>query len=114
MEEYLADLQTQIGQMIAHGATPRAVVMTPFQLKFYLSKMDANSTQLISHEGSGWTVFGLPIYRSWRISGPAVLDDIMLKGLLRATVFKSAEMHTYIGEVEKIVPVERDHDPILF
>lgn len=74
----------QIAEMIADGRDPGGIVLTPQQLMRWRSQITGpDSLFTMAREGSGWAYRGLTIYRSYHVSGPAVVDRWALDAMLR-------------------------------
>ena len=74
---YLSEIAVQQGRLVLDDLGEGAVVvMHPMVMKRTLSRATAEQRGAFSKgsSGSGWTVYGMPIYRSYDIPGPSVLS----------------------------------------
>ena len=109
------DARREISEMIARGLEPAAIIMTPKNQTRFLAEPDPSRSLHRDDRGrgSGWAFEGLPIYRSWEISGPCVVTADVLRVLLKAGRHRrSLDLHESL--TEPAVYVENDLDPILF
>lgn len=60
-----------------------AIIMTPPEMMKLIGDPAAKEHLSKGPEGSGWTFQNCPIYRSWEISGPAVVSREVLALLKR-------------------------------
>lgn len=79
------EINQAICEMIARGIAPAAIIMTPTQLKAFQREMSTQDRMEFNHQGSGYEFEGLPIWRSWHMTGPSVVDLSVLALLLRET-----------------------------
>lgn len=77
----LDDLQRQALEMITHGHTPGAIIVSPPEMKRLLREAGANVMFGEGAEGSGWQCIGLPVYRCWEIGGPTVVSVDVLNAM---------------------------------
>jgi len=82
-EQMAEDLREQIRRMLAHGDTPHAIVASPVVLSRLLPDWGSVASLPRGGGGSGWHLWGLPIWRSWEIGGPTVISkalfDVMVE-----------------------------------
>lgn len=77
----------QIAEMVADGRDPGGIVLTPKQLMRWKMQITGPDTLFtMAREGSGWQYRGLTIYRSYHVSGPAVVDKDIMRLLLRQEI----------------------------
>lgn len=76
----LEQVQQQIAEMVARGYEPGGIVMTPPEMKRFMNEARSSHMEVVS-DGSGWAFMGLPLYRSWEISGPAVVSRDVLRAM---------------------------------
>lgn len=102
----LETIRQQIAGMVAHGHEPAAIIMTPWELKRFIAQTHPGDLRR-SPAGSGYELEGLPIYRSWEISGPAIVSREVL-ALLR----REYRTHWLPGDYEQ--PARRAQSDLLF
>lgn len=82
--KYSEHVDQQVLGMVADGRDPGGIVLTPKQLMRWKAQIAGTDPLFtMAREGSGWQYRGLTIYRSWHVSGPAVVDRRALDAMLR-------------------------------
>ncbi len=76
----IEDLKTQLAEFATKN-TPAGIVMSPWQLRRLMAERDAADYINPSPIDDRYTFMGLPIWRSWEITGPAVVSHDVLKAL---------------------------------
>lgn len=112
----IEDLQREITMMVAKGYEPGGIVMTPLQMTRFMAEVerDTHLRRSPNDDGSGWEFAGLPIYRSFEISGPTVVSHEVLDALRkmgRGRVVALPGMHMTVCAS---AAVDADLDPVLF
>lgn len=79
------EISQAICEMVTRGIEPAAIIMTPTQLKALQRECSPQNRMEFNHQGSGWEFEGLPIWRSWHITGPSVVEMSVLAVLRRET-----------------------------
>lgn len=110
------DLRQAINEMVVRGLEPAAIVMTPPQLKRLMAQCSPHDLYPADRmEGSGFSFEGLPIWRSWHLTGPCVVSRVVLDGLRRGGTHPGypASWHSSL-QSETAIAQKTDLEPFLF
>ena len=95
-----------VAEMISRGPTPAAWVMSPPQLLRLRRSVNSDNALWFDldpkERGSGYSLLGLPVYRSWCISGVTLLDDHALKVLIASDAFTCRAPVLRAKQIEEI------------
>lgn len=104
---------------VATRVTPGAIITSPRQMMSFLH--DAGRDVERMHKlnrcadcPSGWDYNGLPLWRSWEISGPAVVSVDVLKLLRRARRYTHLGASDQQVEARGSTAAEQQLAPVLF
>ncbi len=110
------EISQAICEMVTRGIKPAAIVMTPTQLKRFMLACSPQDQMYFERSGeptgTGWTFEGLPIWRSWHLTGPCVLSREVFRGLRRGgtrNLPAPSTVYEALTEIENT-----DLDPFLF
>lgn len=108
------EISQAICEMVTRGIKPAAIIMTPTQLKAFQRELSTQDRMEFNHQGSGWEFEGLPIWRSWHLTGPSVVSREVFQGLRRGGTY-NLEPYARCEAATALVAIEQtDLDPFLF